>query len=159
MTTHEWIGNSLGTYIRLSLDPLQTRRYLKDILSRSRGLHHLSKLQSWITMKVTNDGEFRPRHRAWETTWVATIALSQATRFWWRDTHCTIAVWRWLITVADRTHTRVSWSNASTHTGARVRASAADNESLVVVQIWIFDGRKPRGVRTTWRPRSWLIEK
>lgn len=84
------------------------------------------------------------RHRAWETTWVATIALSRATRFWWRDTHCTTAVWRWLITVADRTHTRVS---RSMYTDARVRASTVDNESLVVVQIWIFDGGKPRGVR------------
>jgi hypothetical protein len=121
-----WIANSLGTHVLPSLDVSRVRRYLVDILcwSRARGLHHLSKLQSWITLKVTNDGAFKPRHRARETTWVATIALSQATRFWWRDTHCTTAVWRWLITVADRTHTRVPRSSASTHTAARVRASA-----------------------------------
>lgn len=64
-----------------------------------------------------------PRHRAWETTWVATIALSRATRFWWRDTHCTTAVWRWLITVADRTHTRVPRSNTSTYVHRCARKS------------------------------------
>lgn len=143
---------------------------LERISVRCYAHKDISEIASSIETAILNYPEgftfgFRSvgRHRPRETTWVVTIALSRATRFWWRDTHCTTVVWRWLITVADRTHTRASQSSVSTHTRASVRANVADNESLVVVvlvvQIWIFDGRKPRGVHTTRRPRSWLIEK